>query len=68
MFFEFVDSVINANAVGEIKMMHIDGCYKVMLFRLDGTYLTSASYATELEAERHISEILNKFEINNILM
>lgn len=68
MFFEFVDSVINANAVGEIKIMHIDGLYKLMLFRLDGTFLTSASYVTELEAERHISDILNKFEVNNILM
>ena len=60
MFFEFDDSIINSNAVSEIKIMNIDGyhkVHKVMVFRMDGSWMASESYTSELEAERRFSEI-----------
>lgn len=65
MFFEFGGSIINSNAVSEIKIMYIDGYYKVMVFRMDGSWMASESYTSELEAERRFSGIYGEITDNH---
>lgn len=68
MFFEFGDSVINTNAVSEIKAMTVDGMHKIVIFRMDGSFMASETFETANEVETRLSDILNGFSVNNILM
>lgn len=68
MFFEFGDNIINANAISELVRTHQDGEYKIIALRIDGSYMSSESFSTEGERETRMSDILNGFMTNNILM
>lgn len=68
MFFEFGDNIINANAISELVRTHQDGEYKIIALRIDGSYMSSESFSTESERETRMSDILNGFLANNILM
>lgn len=68
MFFEFGDNIINANAISELVRTHQDGEYKIIALRIDGSYMSSESFSTEGERETRMSDILNGYLTNNILM
>ena len=68
MFFEFGDNIINANAISELVRADAKEGYKIIALRLDGSYMSSETFQTENERETRMSDILNGFMTNNILM
>ena len=68
MFFEFDDSVINANAISQLVRLQSAEEYKIIALRADGSYMASESFSTEAARETRMSDILNKFTTNNILI
>lgn len=61
MFIEFDHTIINAMAVSQFVMRQMDGQYKIIAFRIDGSYIGSEAFDTAEEAnERYksIKEIL----------
>lgn len=60
MFFEFGGSIINSNAVSEIKIMNIDGFHEILVFRIDGSWMASEGFTSKLEAEKRFSEIFGE--------
>lgn len=62
MFIKFDGRLVNSNAISEVISVKQNEEYKIMVFRLDGSYLASESFS---EAEKAV----NRFdEIENILI
>ena len=52
MFGKFNNEYINFNAVSEIVKIRQGDDYKIMLFRFDGSFMTSESYDDDLDATK----------------
>lgn len=68
MYFEFGGSIVNANAISELVRAESKEEYKIIALRLDGSYMAAEAFSTEAERETRMSDILNGFMTNNILM
>ena len=47
MYKFFDNSLINMNAVSQVTKSCVDGKYKIFMFRLDGSFMASQTYASE---------------------
>ena len=51
MYKFFDNSLINMNAVSQVTKGCFDGKYKILMFRLDGSFMASQTYASEEDME-----------------
>lgn len=59
MFIKFDGRLINSNAISEVYAVQQNDQYKIMLFRLDGSYLTSESFSVASKAADRFEELTN---------
>ena len=59
MFIKFDGRLINTNAISEVYAVQQNDQYKIMLFRLDGSYLTSESFSVASKAADRFDELTN---------
>lgn len=57
MFFEFDGTIVNANAVSQVIATKYDDEYKIMLFRMDGSYMASEKFSVASKAATRFDDI-----------
>lgn len=57
MFFEFDGTLVNSNAISQVIATKYDDEYKIMIFRMDGSYMTSEKFSVASKAATRFDEI-----------
>ena len=59
MFKKFGGEYVNFKAVSEITLQEVNGDFKIILFRMDGSYLTSESYVEAEDAVKAYEKLFD---------
>ena len=63
MFFEFDGTIVNANAISQVIATKTDSEYKIIIFRIDGSIMSTERHSTPSKAVERFDEI-KKFLMN----
>ena len=60
MWINLGTEIINTNTISQIILKEVNGGWYIEFFRIDGSYMTSAVYDDQKDAEEEYTRIKNK--------